>query len=124
MGRIHSRLDRVYLSPQIENIGGQVGIIHGSIFSCHKLVEIELANVDAPQRMLTIRIPNNMIHNDDIKNNIISIWSSKQNLHSVVVNLELNIQEMSTTLKEDCRKELTRFKLQEARLRRSIVSAQ
>ena len=107
MGRIHSRLDRVYLSPQIENIGGQVGIIHGSIFSCHKLVEIELANVDAPQRMLTIRIPNNMIHNDDIKNKIISIWSKNKNLLSIVVNLELKIRETSAMLKEACRKELS-----------------
>ena len=112
------------MSPRIENIGGLVEIIPSSIFSNHKLVEIELANVDALQRTFNIRIPDNMLWNDDIKNKIISIWSSKQNLHSVVVNLELNIQEMSTTLKEDCRKELTRFKLQEARLRRSIVLAQ
>ena len=95
------------MSPRIENIGGLVEIIPSSIFSNHKLVEIELANVDALQRTFNIRIPDNMLWNDDIKNKIISIWSKNKNLLSIVVNLELKIRETSAMLKEACRKELS-----------------
>ena len=59
-----------------------------------------------------------------IRTRLLAFALNINNLHLVVVNLELIVQETSSMLKEACRKELSRFKLQEATLRQSIVSIQ
>ena len=72
-----SRIDRIYISSELEKYGKNVEIIAGSAYSDHMPVQITLVNQRRPKRDRNLRINSKLFEDADVGRKIRSIWASK-----------------------------------------------
>ena len=71
-----SRIDRIYISSELEKFGTDVEIIAGSAYSDHMPVKITLETERRPARDYNVRINKKLFKDAEVIRNIRSIWES------------------------------------------------
>ena len=71
-----SRIDRIYISSELEKFGTDVEIIAGSAYSDHMPVKITLETERRPARDCNVRINKKLFEDAEVSRNIRSIWES------------------------------------------------
>ena len=72
MEHSHARLDKMYASLNLEMHGGNLGMISGSIFSDHKLMQIVFSPCSTHPKRGNLRIPNKILKNVVIEQLVIN----------------------------------------------------
>ena len=71
-----SRIDRIYISLELEKYGNNVEIIAGSTYSDHMLVTIMLVNQRRKKRDYNLRINSKFFEDVEMGRKIRSIWEN------------------------------------------------
>ena len=72
-----SRIDRIYISSELEKYGNNVEIIAGSAYSDHMPVQITLVNQRWPNRDRNMRINSKLFEDAEVGSKIRCIWATK-----------------------------------------------
>ena len=123
-GYCMSRIDRIYISSELEKYGSNVEIIAGSAYSDHMPVSITLVTQRLNKRDCNLRISNKLFEDVEVRSKIRSIWENNLAGCGALDNLQGKMIETSKYLHEETKNRLERSKEREVRLRRSIAAAQ
>ena len=118
------RIDRIYISPELEKFGTNVEIIAGSAYSDHMPVKITLETQRRPARDCNVRINKKLFEDAEVSRNIRRIWESNSVGCGAIDKLRGKIIETSTYLHRATKSRIVRSKEEEMCLRRSIAAAQ
>ena len=119
-----SRIDRIYISSELEKYGSNVEIIAGSAYSDHMPVTITLGNQRRKKRDCNLRISSKLFEDVEVGRKIRSIWENNLAGCGAMDNLRGKIIETSMYLHEETKNRIVRSKEREVRLRRAIAAAQ
>ena len=119
-----SRIDRIYISSELEKYGSNVEIIAGSAYFDHMSVTITLVNQRRKKRDCNLRISSKLFEDVEVGRKIRSIWENNLAGCGAMDNLRGNIIETSMYLHEETKNRIVRSKEREVRLRRAIAATQ
>ena len=120
----HSRLDRIYVSPKIEDWSGCTSILAGFTYSDHLPISLTLDPIHKKKSECNLRIPSKIFGIQKVKEEVINIWSASPSSDDPIQVLEEKIINSSHALQKAAREELVRCRSQLQRLRKAVTSAQ
>ena len=69
-----ARLDRIYISSSLEELGGSFAILAGLTFSDHQLMRLDLNPPNGTHGSLNMKIPTKIMKSEEVKAGLQSIW--------------------------------------------------
>ena len=105
-----SRIDRIYISSELEKYGSNVEIIVGSAYSDHIPVKITLVNKRGKKRDCNLRIISKIFEDAEVGRKIRSIWENNLAGCGTMDSLRGKIIETSMYLHEETKNRIVRSK--------------
>ena len=69
-----ARLDRIYISSSLEELGGSFAILAGLTFSDHQPMRLDLNPPIGSKGSLNVKIPTKIMKSEEVKAGLQSIW--------------------------------------------------
>ena len=118
-----ARLDRFYVSSNLAQRGGQIGIMAGTTFSDHAPVLLLLKD-EVVYRKDTFRIPDSIIRDATLRAQVETIWNGRRNVEDPVRDFMSKIEESSELFRLQEKERYSIFVQREKALRSSLSSSQ
>ena len=119
-----ARLDRIYISSSLEELGGSFAILAGLTFSDHQPVRLDLNPPNDSKGSLNVRIPAKIMKSEEVKAGLQSIWQDTMGSESASEDLQKKLALSSSFLQQETKRALQQVRATETKLRKAVAAAQ
>ena len=119
-----ARLDRIYISSSLEELGGSFAILAGLTFSDHQPMRLDLNPPRGSKGSLNVKIPTKIMKSAKVKAGLQSIWRETIVSESASEDLQKKLALSSSFLQQETKLALQQARAIETKLRKSVAAAQ
>ena len=119
-----TRLDHIYISSSLEELGGSFVILAGLTFSDHQPMRLDLNPPNDSKGSLNVKIPTKIMKSEEVKAGLQSIWRDTMGSESASEDLQKKLALSSSILQQETKCALQQVRAIETKLRKAVAAAQ